>query len=290
MVLSSLPGRDRGQCPRRRGSASTCNGFPPSVTWSRGSACVPGWTKAPARVARPVSGTAHPGSADIGVDGLGSRRSTIVCTPRRRPHPDPRQRTRAGRHTPDRAQKPGDLRPRHHHPRTGTARRRRPARRVSGAADAGGARAGERRWPDTARLCAAARAQATRTGRPAIAAHVATWRADAAKHGHPPDGSLSATRGRGAQGVPPAAARRPSWGATSAMIGQHPEGEDRAYDPRCHRSRPSWPTEEDDHVTERRTRIEALLHESSLARTMPTDRILTCRCDTTLVGRGRSSD
>ena len=35
---------------------------------------------------------------------------------------------------------------------------------------------------------------------------------------------------------------------------------------------------------------EALLHESSPARTMPTDRILTCRCDTTLVGRGRSSD
>ena len=36
--------------------------------------------------------------------------------------------------------------------------------------------------------------------------------------------------------------------------------------------------------------IKALLHESSLARTMPIDRILTCRCDTTLVGRGRSSD
>ena len=34
----------------------------------------------------------------------------------------------------------------------------------------------------------------------------------------------------------------------------------------------------------------ALLHESSLARTMPTDRILTGRCDTTLVGRARSSD
>ena len=35
----------------------------------------------------------------------------------------------------------------------------------------------------------------------------------------------------------------------------------------------------------------ALLHESSLARTMPIDRIiLTCRCDTTLVDRGRSSD
>ena len=37
-------------------------------------------------------------------------------------------------------------------------------------------------------------------------------------------------------------------------------------------------------------RALALLHESSLARTMPTGRILTCRCDTTLVGRGRSSD
>ena len=33
----------------------------------------------------------------------------------------------------------------------------------------------------------------------------------------------------------------------------------------------------------------ALLHESSRARTMPTDKILTCRCGTTLVGRGRSS-
>ena len=35
---------------------------------------------------------------------------------------------------------------------------------------------------------------------------------------------------------------------------------------------------------------EALLHESSRARTMPTDRILTCRFDMTLVGRARSSD
>ena len=35
---------------------------------------------------------------------------------------------------------------------------------------------------------------------------------------------------------------------------------------------------------------EALLHELSLARTRPTDRILTCRCGMTLVGRGRSSD
>ena len=38
------------------------------------------------------------------------------------------------------------------------------------------------------------------------------------------------------------------------------------------------------------TQIGALLHESSLARTMPTDRILTCRCDMTLAGRARSSD
>ena len=38
------------------------------------------------------------------------------------------------------------------------------------------------------------------------------------------------------------------------------------------------------------TRCRALLHESSLARTMPTARILTCRGDTTLAGRGRSSD
>ena len=34
----------------------------------------------------------------------------------------------------------------------------------------------------------------------------------------------------------------------------------------------------------------ALLHESSRARTRPTDRILTGRFDMTLVGRGRSSD
>ena len=40
----------------------------------------------------------------------------------------------------------------------------------------------------------------------------------------------------------------------------------------------------------RSARRQALLHESSLARTMPTDRILTGRCDTTLVDRGRSSD
>ena len=36
--------------------------------------------------------------------------------------------------------------------------------------------------------------------------------------------------------------------------------------------------------------FKALLHESSRARTMPPDTILTCRCDMTLVGRGRSSD
>ena len=40
----------------------------------------------------------------------------------------------------------------------------------------------------------------------------------------------------------------------------------------------------------RRSHTPALLHELSLARTMPIDRIiLTCRCDMTLVGRARSS-
>ena len=39
-----------------------------------------------------------------------------------------------------------------------------------------------------------------------------------------------------------------------------------------------------------RERWGALLHESSRAHTMPPDRILTCRCDMTRVGRGRSSD
>ena len=39
-----------------------------------------------------------------------------------------------------------------------------------------------------------------------------------------------------------------------------------------------------------RSQLAALLRESSRARTMPTDRILTYRCDMTLVGRARSSD
>ena len=39
-----------------------------------------------------------------------------------------------------------------------------------------------------------------------------------------------------------------------------------------------------------RLRHVALLHESSRARTMPTDRVLTCRFDMTRVGRARSSD
>ena len=45
-----------------------------------------------------------------------------------------------------------------------------------------------------------------------------------------------------------------------------------------------------DWTPRRSGRRGALLHESSLARTMPIDKILTGRCDTTLVGRGRSSD
>ena len=53
--------------------------------------------------------------------------------------------------------------------------------------------------PDTARLCAAARAQAKPpTGRPAIVAHVATGRADAAEHGHAPDPTEPPGQGVGA--------------------------------------------------------------------------------------------
>ena len=59
--------------------------------------------------------------------------------PHRRPQPDPCERPRTGRHAPDRPQEPGHLRPLQHHPRAGTARRRRPARRLSGTADTGDA-------------------------------------------------------------------------------------------------------------------------------------------------------
>ena len=115
---------------------------------------------------------------------------------------------------------PRHLRPLQHHPRAGTARRRGPTGRLSGATGAGGAsppaapprpalppRAPPRpfascdapprkgtpyaREPggggrDTACLCAAGRVEAQSTGRPAIVAHVATGRADAAEHGHAP--------------------------------------------------------------------------------------------------------
>ena len=57
----------------------------------------------------------------------------------RRPQPDPRERPRTRRHAPDRAQEPRHLRPLQHHSRAGTARRRGPAGRLSGAAGAGGA-------------------------------------------------------------------------------------------------------------------------------------------------------
>ena len=60
-------------------------------------------------------------------------------SPHRRPQPDPRECPRAGRHAPDRAQEPRHLRPLQHHPRAGTARRRGPTGRLSGATGAGGA-------------------------------------------------------------------------------------------------------------------------------------------------------
>ena len=178
----------------------------------RQPACLP-----PRRHPRPAlaHGVAHRLPGRWGADSLPPRLSA-----HRRPQPDPRECPRAGRHAPDRAQEPRHLRPLQHYSRAGTARRRGPTRRVSRATGAGGtsppaappgrtpppraphhpsasydaaprkgarplpapARGRGRQWPDTARLCAAARAQATDTNRPAIVAHVATGRADAAEH------------------------------------------------------------------------------------------------------------
>ncbi len=56
------------------------------------------------------------------------------------------------------------------------------------------ARVRGRQWPDTARLCVAAHARATGTTRPAIVAHAAPGRADAAEHTHAP--GLAAGAGR----------------------------------------------------------------------------------------------
>ena len=90
----------------------------------------------PRRHPRPplAHGVAHRLSVGRGADPLPPRLS-----PHRRAQPDPRERPRAGRHAPDRAQEPRHLRPLQHYPRAGTARRQRPTRRVSGAAGAGGA-------------------------------------------------------------------------------------------------------------------------------------------------------
>ena len=59
------------------------------------------------------------------------------------------------------------------------------------------ARGRGRQWPDTARLCAAAHARATETTRPAIVAHAATGRADAAEHEHAPGPVAGACRKAG---------------------------------------------------------------------------------------------
>ena len=147
----------------------------------------------PRRHPRPAlaHGVAHRLPGGWGADSLPPRLSA-----HRRPQPDPRECPRAGRHAPDRAQEPRHLRPLQHYSRAGTARRRGPTRRVSRATGAGGtsppaappgrtrrpahritppprttrhrvkahgppapARGRGRQWPDTARLCAAARAQ-----------------------------------------------------------------------------------------------------------------------------------
>ena len=90
----------------------------------------------PRRHPRPqlAHGVAHRLPGGRGADPLPPRLSAY-----RRPQPDPRQRPRAGCHAPDRTQEPRHLRPLQHHQRAGTARRRGPAGRLSGAAGAGGA-------------------------------------------------------------------------------------------------------------------------------------------------------
>ena len=90
----------------------------------------------PRRHPRPplAHGVAHRLPGGRGADPLPPR-----LPAHRRPQPDPRQRSRAGRHAPDRPQEPRHLRPLQHYSRAGTARGRRPTRRVSRATGAGGA-------------------------------------------------------------------------------------------------------------------------------------------------------
>ena len=132
----------------------------------------------PGRHPRPAlaHGVAHRLPGGRGADSLPPRLS-----PHRRPQPDPCERPRAGRHAPDRAQEPRHLRPLQHHPRAGTARRRGPTRVEYLAQQAQAAGAGHR-LP----VRRGSRTGQTGTNRPAIVAHVATGRADAAEHRHVP--------------------------------------------------------------------------------------------------------
>ena len=70
-----------------------------------------------------------------------------------------------------------------------------------------------RQWPDTARLCAAAHARATDTTRPAIVAHAATGRADAAEHEHAPGPAAGACRKAGCHSPAQGHTRGPRRGA-----------------------------------------------------------------------------
>ena len=90
----------------------------------------------PRRHPRPplAHGVAHRLSGGRRADPLPPR-----LPPHRRPQPDPRQCPRAGRHAPDRPQDPRHLRPLQHHQRTGTARGRGSAGRLSSAARTGDA-------------------------------------------------------------------------------------------------------------------------------------------------------
>ena len=86
-----------------------------------------------------------------------------------------------------------------------------------------------RRWPHTAgpaaRLCAAAHARATDTNRPAIVAHAATGRADAAEHEHAPGPAAAACRKTGCHSPAQGHTRQRGVASRSPPVASCPEGE-----------------------------------------------------------------
>ena len=168
----------------------------------------------PRRHPRPplAHGVAHRLSGGRGADSLPPR-----LPPHRRPQPDPRQCPRARRYAPDRPQDPRHLRPLQHHQRTGTARGRGSACRLSGAA-----RTGDAAWQ--AAPPSRHRRPAHHTASPPRAAH---HRVSARRAGHRArrgwtHGSPQAWRTRPAhrQAHRRPTARDPAAAATSATLPQ----------------------------------------------------------------------